>query len=325
MAEKLLYLSRADVESCGLGVEEIIEALERAFVIKGQGGVELPPKPGVHPRPDSFLHAMPAYVAGLESAGIKWVSAYPANPGRGLPYIAALVVLNDPETGLPIAVMDGAWMTAWRTAAVSAVTAKLLARSGAEVLAVCGGGVQGRTNLQALSLVLTSLKEVRIFETSPQALKSYLNEMVPLHPGLELKPVGSALEAVKGADVILTAGPMVKNPSPVIREDWLVPGCLGLPIDFDNYFTPAAFLACNRLFTDDLNQLRYYQSLGSFPGLPEEIIDLGDLAAGKVPGRRNDQERLIGCNLGIAMDDVVTGGLLLEKAKARGLGTWLDL
>ncbi|MCG8375028.1 MAG: ornithine cyclodeaminase family protein, partial [Chlorobiales bacterium] len=281
MAEKLLYLSRADVESCSLGVGEIIEALEKAFAVKGQGGVELPPKPGVHPRPDSFLHAMPAHVAGLEATGIKWVSAFPANPAKGLPYIAALVILNDPETGLPLAVMDGSWMTAWRTAAVSAITAKLLAPFQAEVLAICGAGVQGRTNLQALSHVLKNLKEVRVFEVSSRVLEKYIEEMAPLHPHLELKPMGSALEAVRGAEVVLTAGPMVKDPSPVIEADWLAPGCLGLPIDFDNYFTPDAFLACDRFYTDDVAQIRYYQSLGSFPKLPEEILDLGDLAAGK--------------------------------------------
>ena len=123
----------------------------------------------------------------------------------------------------------------------------------------------------------------------------------------------------------MTAGPMVKDPSPVIEADWLAPGCLGLPIDFDNYFTPDAFLACDRFYTDDVAQIRYYQSLGSFPKLPEEILDLGDLAAGKAPGRRDEGERIIGCNLGIAMDDVITGGLLLEKAKAKGLGTWLEI
>ncbi len=323
--EKLLYLSRADVEACGLEAAEIIAGLDRAFAAKGRGGVELPPKPGIHPRPDSFLHAMPCYISGMEAAGIKWVGAYPANPDRGLPYISALVILNDPETGLPLAVMDGSWMTAWRTAAVSAVTAKYLARPGSRTLALCGAGVQGRTNLAALALVLEGLEEVRVYDLIPDNLERYLAEMSPQYPKLNLSAASSAEEAVRGADVILTAGPMIKNPRPVIRPDWLKPGCLGLPIDFDNYFTPEAFLACHKFYTDDTAQLDYYQSLGAFPGLPDRRIDLGALAAGEDPGRESDQEIIIGCNLGIAMDDMVVGALLLEKAEAAGLGVRLDL
>ncbi len=323
--ERLMYLSRAEVEACGLGVAEIIEGLEKAFAVKGRGGVELPPKPGIHPRPDSFLHAMPCYLSGLEAAGIKWVGAYPGNTAKGLPYISALVILNDPETGLPLAVMDGSWMSSWRTAAVSAVTAKRLARKGSRVMALCGAGVQGRTNLSALALVLEDLREVRVYDLHAPSLEKYLAEMRPLLPDLELKPVSSPREAVEGAEVVVTAGPMVKEPQPVIGPDWLRPGCLCLPIDFDNYFTPEAFLACHKFYTDDTAQLDYYRGLGSFPELPEVRMDLGDLVAGKVKGRESDEELIIGCNLGIAMDDMVVAALLFEKAKELGLGTWLDL
>ncbi len=323
--EKLLYLSRADVEACALDTAEIIERLDLAFAVKGQGGVDLPPKPEIRPRPDSFLHAMPCYVSGDEAAGIKWVGAFPDNPEKGLPYISALVIMNDPDTGLPLAVMDGTWMTAWRTAAVSAISAQYLARRDSKVLAVCGAGVQGRTNLSALALVLKELEEVRIYDTSSDNLARYLDEMAPLHPKLKLKPAGSAQEAIRGADVVLTAGPIFKEPKPVIAPEWLKPGCLGLPLDFDNYFTPEAFLACHKFYTDDWDQLEYYHRLGSFPSLPQERTDLGDLAAAKAPGRENDEEIIMACNLGIAMDDMVVGALLMEKAKEKGLGTWLEL
>lgn len=323
--EKILYLSKADVESCGLTVGDIIEALEEAFTIKGQGGLELPPKPGIHPREDSFLHAMPAYLKKPEAAGIKWVSAFPGNLAKGLPYIAALVIMNDPDTGLPTAVMDGTWMTAWRTAGVSAVSAKKLARPGAEVLAVCGAGVQGRTNLDALVHALPGLKEARIYDISAEGLKAYLAEKEPQHPDLNLIAAGSTEEAVRGADIVVTAGPMPRNPTPSLEGEWLAEGCLGLPIDFDAYFRPSAFAAGEKFYTDDLDQIRYYQSLGYFGHLPEEIIDLGQLYAGDDPGRESDSQRIIACNLGIAMDDVVVGALLIEKAKGKGLGTWLDM
>ena len=117
MAEdSVLYLSRKDVVSTGLSMGEIIEALDAMFLEKGNGKVEMPPKPGIHTQPDAFIHAMPAYIPSLGSAGMKWVSGYPANQEKGLPYISGLLILNNPENGIPICVMDCAWVTAMRTA-----------------------------------------------------------------------------------------------------------------------------------------------------------------------------------------------------------------
>ena len=104
--EHLLYLSQADVVSVGLTMAESIELVETAFREKGNNRVEMPPKPGIHPGGgDNFIHAMPAYIAAMNSAGMKWVSGFPDNHKRGLPYITGLLILNDPETGLPISVM----------------------------------------------------------------------------------------------------------------------------------------------------------------------------------------------------------------------------
>lgn len=128
MTDQLLYLSQADVASVGLTMAEIINALEEMFHEKGEGRVEMPPKPGIHTRPDAFIHAMPAYIPALESAGMKWVSGYPENQKRGLPYITGLLILNDAETGIPLSVMDCVWITAMRTGAATAVAAKYLAR-----------------------------------------------------------------------------------------------------------------------------------------------------------------------------------------------------
>ena len=109
-SNELLYLSKADVEAAGVSMSQIVAALEEMFLEKGKGNVEMPPKPGIHTRPDVFIHAMPAYIPSLNSAGMKWVSGYPENPAKGLPYITGLLILNDPETGIPIAVMDCTWI-----------------------------------------------------------------------------------------------------------------------------------------------------------------------------------------------------------------------
>ncbi len=141
MSNPLLYLSRADVEAVALDMPAIIGLLETAFREKGAGRVEMPPKPGIHPRPDAFIHAMPAYIPALEAAGIKWVSGFPENVARGLPYISGLIVLNDAETGLPYCVMDCTWITAYRTGAASALSASTSrgprARSSASLAVAC--------------------------------------------------------------------------------------------------------------------------------------------------------------------------------------------
>src|SRR5688572_33247791 len=110
----VLYLSRTDVERVDLSMRDIIDSVADVFREKGEDRIEMPPKPGIHPAPDAFIHAMPAYVPALRAAGVKWVSGYPQNRARGLPYIAGLIVLNDPETGLPTMIADCAWITAMR-------------------------------------------------------------------------------------------------------------------------------------------------------------------------------------------------------------------
>jgi len=120
----VLYFSRADVEKTGVSMPEIITAVERVFKEKGEGKTEMPPKPGIHTRPDCFIHAMPAYIPSMEAAGMKWVSGYPENQDNGLPYIGGLLILNDPDTGFPRAIMDCTWLTVKRTGAATAVAAK---------------------------------------------------------------------------------------------------------------------------------------------------------------------------------------------------------
>ena len=126
--DSVLYLSREDVVTVDLSMPVIIEAVERMFREKGEGRVEMPPKPGIHTQPDAFIHAMPAYIPSLGAAGLKWISGYPGNQAKGLPYITGLLILNDPDTGVPTAIMDATWITAQRTGAATAVAARYLAR-----------------------------------------------------------------------------------------------------------------------------------------------------------------------------------------------------
>ena len=275
LGQDLLYLSRQDVERVGLTMAEVIEAMEAAFRSKAAGRCEMPPKPGVHTRPDAFVHAMPAYLADLDAAGIKWISGYPDNRKRGLPYISGLFILNDAETGVPLAVMDATWITAVRTGAATAVAARRLARPESASVAVLGCGVQGRTNLQALQCVMPGLKSVRAYDISPQALERYLAEMTQA-TGLRIAAASSPEQAVRGADLVVTAGPILKQPDPVIESEWLSAGVFACALDFDSYFAPAALKACDGFVTDDTAQLRHYQGIGYFRDIPEVTAETAE-------------------------------------------------
>jgi ornithine cyclodeaminase/alanine dehydrogenase len=320
----MLYLSKKDVEKVDLPMAEIIRALDQGFKEKGAGKVEMPPKPGIHTMPDAFIHAMPASVPSVGAAGCKWVSGYPENYKKNLPYINGLLILNDPETGVPLSVMDCIWITAMRTGAATAVAAKYLANLDSKAIGILGCGVQGRTNLEALKIILPELSVVKAFDISTDAVKSYAEEM-GTKTGLDIKIVETPQEAVEDSDVIVTAGPILKEPNPAIEFDWLKPGVFASPVDFDSYFKKSAFEGCEKFVTDDKEQCLYYKSLGYFQHLSEIYADLGEIAAGLKPGREKRGERIICANLGLAMDDMVTAIKIYKRAVENNIGTWLEL
>jgi ornithine cyclodeaminase/alanine dehydrogenase-like protein (mu-crystallin family) len=321
---QLLYLSQAEVAATGLTMAEIIEALEVAFGEKGKGQVEMPPKPGIHPGGgDNFIHAMPAYIPALKSAGVKWVSGFPDNHRRGLPYVTSLLILNDVATGVPLAVMDCVWITAMRTAAATALSAKYLARPESSVVGVLGCGVQGRTNFEALN-VLFPLQRAIAFDIDAAAARSYADE-IGIRFDLEVAVADTPREAVSGCDLIVTAGPILKTPHRTIQADWMEEGAFASLVDFDSYWHPDAMKQVSKFCTDDLAQLRYYESAGYFQDIPPVHADLGELVTGQKPGRETPDERTMAANLGLALDDMAVAPLIYQRAVEKGIGTWLPL
>jgi ornithine cyclodeaminase/alanine dehydrogenase len=322
-ATRLLYLSRADVERVALDMPTIVALLETAFREKGEGRVELPPKPGIHPRPDAFLHAMAASIPGMGSAGLKWVAGFPENAARGLPYVTGLLILNDVETGLPRAVMDATWITAHRTGAATALAARYLARPESSVAGILACGVQGRTNLMALA-ALFPLRKVYAYDQRRENQDRYASEMSSLL-GLEVVGANEPRDAVADADLVVTSGPILKQPTPTIQKDWLRPGAFASAVDYDSYWTGDALGQLDRIATDDHAQFRYCRELGYFQATPEPYADLGELVTGRKPGRESPGERTMAMNLGLALDDMAVAPEVLKRAIDAGLGTWLPL
>jgi ornithine cyclodeaminase/alanine dehydrogenase len=320
---ELLYLSRADVEAAGVDMATVIALVEQGFREKAAGHVEMPPKPGLHPQPEAFIHAMPAFISGMRVAGVKWVGGNPANAARGLPYISGLIVLNDVETCLPYAVMDCTWVTGYRTGAATAVAAKYLARRDSRTVGVLACGLQGRTNLLALANVF-GLTKAYAYDVNAGVRDRFVAEMSE-SLRLEIVPVNEPRAAVVHSDIVVTSGPLLKHPVPTIPAGWLAPGAFASAVDFDSYWKPDALAQFDRLATDDHAQFQYYRKVGYFRQTPDPYADLGELVGGLKPGRQRPDERTMAMNLGLALEDVAVAPEVYRRARARGLGTTLAL
>ena len=323
---EILYLNRRDVEFLNISYPEVINAVELSFKLKGEGKVELPPKPGVHPRPNSFIHAMPAYIGGeVDVAGVKWVAGYPDNPARGLPSIIAILVLNDASTGVPVAVMDATWITAVRTAAASAVAAKYLARPSAENLGIIGLGVQGRTHLLAMREVV-KLKRVYVYDVVKPKIKEYVEEMSPKCPEAEIVPCDDYKCVTKNSDIVVTATYIVEKPERFIGLGDLREEFLAIPIDYDAAFKEEVANGVEVFVVDDRGQYLATKARGPyFKGYPDRVdYDMGDVVAGKVTGLREKRKKMA-LLMGIASHDVIVAKIVYEAAVKRGVGVRLPL
>lgn len=324
MSATVRYLSAEDVKRLMPPMPEVIDLAERTLTEHGHGRTEMPPKSDIHPRADAFLHAMPAHVPELGALGIKWVSGYPSNHAKNVPYIHGTLILNDPETGAPTAIMDASVITAWRTGACSAVTARHLADPNAEVMTIIGCGVQGRINIEALLSVFPGTERMLCYDPDPEIQARFADEVMTTFEVASIIPP-EPREACEGAHVIVTSAPIVKHPTPVIDADWLQTGTLCVALDFDASFTPAAFERADLVLTDDLPQFRYYQQAGHFAGIAEPSAALGTMLAQGTAKRPDGEPIIIAVNLGLGILDVTLGAEILRRAEKQGVGTKLPL
>lgn len=324
MTLEFLYLSRADVESLALPMADVVAEVENVLREKGRGQVEMPPKRGIHPRPESVINAMPGYVPSAGVAGIKWVTRYLVNLEKGLPYVLGLMILNDPDTGLPVSVMDCSWITAQRTGAASAVAAKYLARKNSRQIGILACGMQGRSNLEAMKVVFPDLESARVYDIRRGTAERYAREMSELLK-MHIEVVDDPRVAVQDADIIVTCGPILHDPRPVIEKAWLKDGVFLSAVDLDSYIKPEVFNAAGKLYTDDLEQFLGYSRTGYFAGIKDPIGDLGELVAGIKPARQSEDEITMTANLGLAVEDIAVAARIDRAARANKMGRMLPI
>jgi ornithine cyclodeaminase/alanine dehydrogenase-like protein (mu-crystallin family) len=319
---ELLYLSQEEVIATAMTMSETIAVVEDALREHGLGETENPPKPGVHPA-NSFIHAMPGYLPRKRAAGLKWVSSFSGNTGLGLPPVMGLFILNDVQTGQPLAVMDCRWITAMRTGAVSAVAARYLAAKNSTLVGIIGAGIQGRYNLLALAAALPSLESVRVFDINHRTADGFVAALAgELQMQIEIGK--SPQEVIEGADIIVTATGRLDQP--IFKEKWISPGALVLPVHHRGWENRTLHKV-DKFITDDWQQLKLaHEKVGGFDGpLPERHTELGEIITGQKPGRENDMERIIDFNYGLAIEDVAMAGEIYTRAKAKRLGQILPL
>lgn len=323
---KFLYLSREDVTNLDITMPRVIDAIKEGFVEIANGRVEMPPKPGVHPGPaedNNYIHAMPCYIPAMNSAGMKWVSGYPPNQKKGLPYNTGLLIWNDVETGIVRAVMDCIWITTNRTAAASALSARYLARPESEKIGIYGCGVQGHINLKAFAGEY-KLKEMHCYdpvEEQAQKLADYAKEL-----GIKGIVETDPANVVKDMDIVITAGPILTTPHATLKSGWLKEGAFISLVDYDSSWARDALAEIDLFTTDNLAQYEFNRDVnGYFQNCPKIYAELGELVIGKKEGRTNDTQITAACNLGVALEDMAVAPLIYKLAVEKEVGTWLPL
>jgi alanine dehydrogenase len=316
-----LYLSRSDIATIALEMGDVVAAVEEGFRLKGSGDVLSPPKPTMDGPDGSFAQVMAAYVRGLGVNGVKWISAVPANISRGLPQMHAAMLLFDEQTGAPVAAMEAGLITEWRTGASVGVAARYLARRESRVVGMLGCGLQSRPAIRALAAVLPMMGELRYFDVSPAAMSRFAGDLAPDLRSVRLVACDAAPEVCSGADVVVTAIRGDPECAP-LDHGLLEPGALAVALDWDQAWTAAAMAGCDRFVCDDVHQVTATKAAGSrLQHVPERTdTDLGEVVAGAATGRRDQDERIFCLNMGLAVEDLVVAKLVIENARARGIG-----
>ena len=325
----LRHLSATDVIAAMPPLAERLALAERTMVALVTDA-ELPPKIGVHPRAaGSFAHAMPAYLrdptdADRDLLGMKWIAGFPGNAARGLPAIHGLVVLNDPTTGLPRAILDAGPITAERTAAISGVAIRQFApamEARATRVAVLGAGIQARSHLPVLGAVLPGA-DVVIFDRHPERAAA-VADLASGTDGIATAGVAAtARDAAADADVVVTVASFT---SPAERQaltpDWLGPCALVVAVDYATYVSSSVAREAASFVVDDRGQFLANRDAGNFDDYPDPTATIGEaILAGT---RRPDDGRVVVTHLGVGLADLVFGDAILQRAVELGLGTVL--
>jgi ornithine cyclodeaminase/alanine dehydrogenase-like protein (mu-crystallin family) len=299
------FFSESEVRA-HLRMPDLIDAMQSALVEFSAGRVEQPVR-SVMKFSESLFGLMPCYVPSLPALGAKLVTVCHANATRGLATHQAVIVMLDPETGIATAILDGRYITEARTAAVSAVSARLLAKKDARILGILGSGVQARSHYEALTLV-REFTEVRAWSPNPESLQKFAADT-----GAQAMP--SAAAVVRNADVVVA---VTSSPTPVVQNDWVADGahviavgaCISTQRELDPLLVQRAHLVV------DSRAAALKEAGDVVLGISEGLWTADHIAAelGQLPARENDHEVTVFKSLGLAVEDIYAAHLVLTNS-----------
>jgi alanine dehydrogenase len=328
----MLLISRDEVREL-LDLDALIDRLAVAMADLSAGQASMPPRiAAMVPEQDGLVAAMPGYVPSAGALACKLVSLFPGNAGTAVPTHQALIAVFDPVTGSPVAVVDGTEITATRTAACSALSARLLAREDAAVLAVLGTGVRARVHARALPRV-RPIREIRVAGRDPAKAQALAGELAA-ETGLDVRAADSFADAVGDADIVCAT---TAAEEPVVRRPWLRAGTHVTSVGFNargrevDDATVADALVCVESrsavlaplpagSTDLIEPIR-----AGVIGEDHIHAELGELVLGTRPGRTSPEQITLYKSVGVAVQDAMAAALVLEAARERGAGHELAL
>ena len=311
-----------------LTMDACIDLMRTTMIAVSEGRAGIPPRTVMKVSGDGMLGNMPGYLAEPDCFGVKLLSLFPGNAAAGYSSHLGLVLLFEPKHGLPVAMMDAAEITAIRTAAVSGLATRLLAREDAGDLAILGAGEQAHSHLSAM-LAVRPIRRVRVWSRTLDSAKAFA-KVAGDHHGLEIEPLEGVRETVEGADLICTVT-MAKTP--ILMGDWVAPGAhlnvagASRPnaVEIDT-----AMVTRSRYFCDFRQSVfdeaaEYLNAIKSGAITPEHILgEIGEVANGSRPGRAGAEDITLFRSLGVAPEDLATAHYLLEQARAKGVGQTVE-
>ncbi len=320
----ILLLNETHVRSVAPDLRDVVSLVEQAYRLDSEGKADVPTKVGVHPSyPNSFLHAMPAWVDDVRALGMKWISYFPGNLQRGIPNSTGIIILNSPDDGRPCCIMEGMHVTLVRTAACAAIAAKYLLASPPKSLGLIGCGGLGLWALRLMRTVFPNIERVMVSSRTPESRKLFCAERSSEGPCI-LIPVDHADEAVRDVDVVISSVPP-GNAKPV-RGDVLEPRTLFIPLDLTNSWDDMVMQTADRVVADnpsDFSGRVQNRRGGRFPALAH-IDRIQDLVSGRTKKSRLG-ERIVVAVCGIASTDLVLAWEIYRRALKAGAGIKFDL
>ena len=318
LGKSLLYLPRDAVASLGVSASRMADVIEELLRLAAAGGARSAPKAALPIADGRLFQAMVAHADEPGYGAAKIIGLAQDNVARGLAHISALIVLQDGASGAPLAVMDGGWITEVRTAALTLVAARRLARDDAAVIGFVGCGAQARSHLDALGAEFP-LREVRAYSRSP-ASSATLAELARAR-GLDAATVSEPRAAVAECGLVVTTVPAVPGLRAFVNADWLAPGAFASLVDLGRSWLPEPMSRVDRLVIDDREQ----EAHAAVPLIDERLVsaDLRELVNGKAVGRARAHERTVFVFRGMALADLAAAVLVYERAREEGVGELL--